>query len=114
MDSKINLTKIEPQKISAQRLVDTEFRELVTPVPTPPEPVSIEEFFRLYDELYLTIPPEGAIQSHSYLVNQSSRLINGGNNEEIQPLLNEITELRERLLQTQQEVIKLQIELTTR
>ena len=70
---------------------------------------TIEELFRLYDKLYYEIPLNGETNSHEYLVKKSSKLVNIDKDlTEIQPLLDEITQLREQLLLANQQLIEAQ------
>ena len=68
---------------------------------------TVDELFRLYDKLYLEIPLEGP-QSHTYLIEESSKLVEvQEDNAEIQPLLDEITTLREQLLKANEQIFQL-------
>lgn len=67
-----------------------------------PSPIDISKFFQDYENLYFSIPPLGDSASHTYLVNRSSELLNIEKDTlDIQPLLDEIAQLREQLLQSQ-------------
>lgn len=71
---------------------------------------TIEDFFNQYENLFLSIPINGPTNSHEYLVRKSSELVGfQRNTEDIQPLLDEIANLRDQLLTLQQENIDLQI-----
>lgn len=95
--------------------VRTEFETFTNPIPEQ-DPDTIEELFRLYDKLYLEIPAEGETNSHEYLVKKSSEIYKSEElAREIQPLLDEISQLRIRVLELQQEninAIVLQAETT--
>ena len=70
--------------------------------------LTVEQFFSEYERLYLTIPIEGIINSHSYLVRKSSELTGSSEeNELIQNLLDEIANLREQLLEANQTIVEL-------
>lgn len=72
---------------------------------------TVEDFFKEYDNLFLSIPVFGDINSHEYLVRRSSELVGfQRTTDDIQPLLDEIASLRDQLLQSRQENINLQIE----
>ena len=72
---------------------------------------TVEDFFNEYDNLFLSIPVFGDINSHEYLVRRSSELVGfQRTTDDIQPLLDEIASLRDQLLQSRQENINLQIE----
>lgn len=61
---------------------------------------SIEEFFRLYDKFFYDITPQGEFNSHEFLIRESSKVVElEKDNLDVQPLLDEIADLRERLLQ---------------
>lgn len=90
------------------KVVDNSFKTFTQPVPeqdldTP------EEFFRLYEKLYYVIDIEGETNSHQYLVNKSSELLNfDAVTEDIQPLLDEIAQLREQLLSANEQILTLE------
>lgn len=71
---------------------------------------TVEDFFNLYDQLYLTIPINGINQSHEYLIRKSTELVGiQDTTEDIQPLLDEIANLRQQLLEARQEILLEQI-----
>ena len=106
----VTIQKSVTSKQDFERVVDTSFKTFTQPTTTQ-DTDTVEELFRLYAKLYYEIPIEGAVDSHTYLVQESSKLVEfDRNTEEIQPLLDEISELRERLLQANQELIQVQTE----
>ena len=91
------------------KAVDTGFKFFVDLTPEE-DTDTVEELFRIYDKLYYEIPLEGNRNSHEFLIKESSKLVNiEQDNEDIQPLLQEITELRTRLLEANQTIIDLQV-----
>lgn len=107
MAEKIRLKRTVNEIESTAKVVSKTFTTFTQPVD---EEIgdTVQELFRLYDKLYLSIPLEGA-QSHRYIVEESSKLISfTEDNSEIQPLLDEISELRERLLLANQELLEAQ------
>lgn len=104
-----NEIKIEKQvftKNQFDKVVDRSFQTYAQPAPTDDQP-TVEEFFVLYDQLYFEIPVEGDINSHRYLVEKSSELVEfEKTTEDIQPLLDEIAILREQILEYQQQLIE--------
>lgn len=108
MDEKVRIEKTVFKNNQFSEVVDKSFRTFKKPV----ENIStetVEEFFRLYEQLYYIIPVEGDTNSHEYLVKKSSELLDfEKNTEDIQPLLDEIAELRKQLLEIRQENINLQ------
>jgi hypothetical protein len=114
-EEKVNLVKDGYNKRDYLKTIDTSFRELgVTTVAQDLEQeTTVEDFFRLYNELFYDIPPRGDTNSHEYLVIQSSEYINFERDlEEIEALRQEIAELREELLSTQLENIELSAGIT--
>lgn len=90
-----------------KNFVDREFTTFVDPTPVI-DTDTVEELFRLYDKLYYTIPIEGEDNSHQYLLQRSSELTDfEKNTEDIQPLLDEISSLREQLLSANEEIFEL-------
>ena len=96
------------------RVVDTAFSTYVTQSPLDEvDTDTVEELFRLYDILALQIPAEGDTMSHRYLVTRSSEFLQTEEiNNDIQPLLDEIAELREELLTANQQIVELNQQLT--
>lgn len=73
---------------------------------------TVEQFFEDYDKLFFEIPIEGETGSHKYLVEQSSQLYELKDNlMDIQPLLDEITQLRSQSIQDQQTIVDLRLKL---
>jgi hypothetical protein len=77
---------------------------LVTDVAVLP---TVDEFFSDYDQLFFDIPKFGETNSHEYLIKTSQEYIGLSNvvNDEIQALINEITELRQENLELQQQLL---------
>jgi len=70
---------------------------------------TVSEFFTDYSTLFYEIPKTGDINSHEYLVKQSSEYIGGAAiNSDIEALQAEITNLRQENLQLQQYINNLQ------
>lgn len=64
---------------------------------------TVEDFFSKYEELFYNIPKDGE-QSHTYIIKKSAEYVGiviGGEND-LQPLLDEITSLRSQLLEQTQ------------
>lgn len=89
-------------------LVDREFKTFTKPVPEV-DTDTVEEFFRLYDKLFYSIPIEGETDSHQYILQKSSELTDfEKTTENIQPLLDEIAQLRQQLLDANQQIFDLE------
>ena len=106
----VKLNKLVYGKVSYPNVIDTEFRQLVTPEEAEPieEPITVAEFFAEYDRLFYNIPRAGNFGSHEEIVKRSSSYIGvTGQSEEFQALVDEINDLRIKLLTAQQEIINL-------
>lgn len=102
--AQVNLVKEVYGLNTYTKAINTNFTELVSP-PTeiPAPPVTIDQFFQYYDELFFDIPVSGSINSHTYLVERSQQYIGGSviDNEK-QALIEEINSLRQQLLDLNQ------------
>ena len=94
-----------------QDTVDTQFTQLVQ---IPDETffdvnlATVEDFFIIYDNIFLEIPQRGENNSHEFLIKESSEYIDfQANQAQIQALLDEIAELRETNLQLQLDMAEL-------
>ena len=108
MAEQINIEVTTYNKNQLQQAVNTQFTQLgVTTVPTSAAPtISINEFFSAYEDLFYQIPKLGETNSHEYLVKKSSEYIGAvSTNEEVQALLQEITQLRQENLDLQKTII---------
>ena len=84
--------------------VNTNFSQLDQEAPDlsffDPNLATVEDFFNIYQNLFFQIPKFGDINSHQYLVVESTEYTNYiENQEQIDALLEEITDLREENLQ---------------
>lgn len=110
--AKIRMRKKVLDKNDFDKSIDSSFKSFVT-IQEEVETDSVQEFFRLYDKFYYEIPVEGDDNSHEFLIKESSKLIQlDQTNEAIQPLLDEIAVLRERILLMQQNAIEDTIEIS--
>jgi hypothetical protein len=106
--SELKLNKKLYNKSAYLNTIDTRFTELVPPPPPVVEPVSVDEFFVLYNDLFYEIPKEGEVNSHQYLIKTSVEYVGSqSTSNDIQALLNEITTLREENLVLQQSIVDL-------
>ena len=101
--AKIDLRKTVYNKDQFSRVVGG--REFTTFGIQPGTIFSVEDFFTQYDNLFLTIPVFGDTNSHEFLVRKSGELVGfQRTTDDIQPLLDEITSLRDQLLQTRKKI----------
>lgn len=107
MAEKVQVVKTVVDKASVNNVLDVAFKTFTTPVPNV-DTDTVDELFRLYVKLYARIPIFGNINSHEYLVKESSKLYREQINAvEVQPLLDEIASLRLQLLQANQQIVEL-------
>ena len=111
MAEQIQLTKQVYDKNQYQKVIDTSFTQLVQPTTTPTGSVlpTVNQFFEYYNQLFFDIPKFGETNSHEYLIKTSTEYIGASSvvNDELQALVEEITFLRQQLLETQQQLIDL-------
>jgi len=106
---RINLQRQVFSKRQVDNVVDTNFTQLVPPttLATSSVTLSVSEFFDQYKNLFFEIPKFGDTDSHEYLVKTSGEYIGGQeNNETIQALIEEITQLRQENLDLQQQITR--------
>jgi len=104
MGQKVDTKKKVFNKAQYPKTINTQFSQLgVTSITQAiAETPTVEEFFNLYDELFYDIPALGATNSHEYLVKTSGEYIDfDQQNEIIEALQQEITDLREENLKLQ-------------
>ena len=106
MSEQVNLGRQGFSTRAYQNAIDTSFTQLIPPPPPVEAVYTVEEFFDLYNTLFYEIPAEGDVNSHRFLINRSTEYIGftEEKEEDIQVLLDEITQLREELLETQRQL----------
>jgi len=113
MKTNVNFSNNPPifSKEEYFRVIDTSFNQLgVKPLSQQiEEQPTVEEFFEMYNDLFYNIPEFGETNSHEFLIQKSSEYINfNPNQDEIIALQNEISQLREELLNTQKQLTETQ------
>ena len=104
MNKKIDLKKKIYSKEEYKNTIDTNFTQLgKKSVPeTLDSEVTVNKFFKEYNELFYEIPALGETNSHEFLIKTRSDYIDfEPNQEEIEALQNEISILRRQLLELQ-------------
>ena len=87
------------------KAINTNFTELLQPdvIEAPTTEITVDQFFEYYDQLFFTIPVDGTINSHTYIVEKSQQYIGGSVlDAEKQALIEEINSLRQQLLDVNQ------------
>ncbi len=105
---RVRIQKQSYRSDQINNLVDRQFSTFTKPQPEI-DTDTVEEFFRLYDKLYYNIPIEGELNSHQYILQRSSELVDfEKSTEDLQPLLDEIAQLRQQLLDANQQIFELE------
>ena len=112
MMEQVTISKPLFNKNSYEKVINTSFSQLSQPVvnTTADQPISVQQFFTYYQQLFFTIPKFGEVNSHEYLIKTSMDYIgemSNNNDELIQSLLEEINQLRQENLDLQQNVLNL-------
>jgi hypothetical protein len=85
------------------RVIDTTFRQLINPQEEEETPeFTLEDFFELYDDLFFQIPKEGDTDSHRFILEREAEYLGVVvSQDDLQALLDEITNLRQQVLDLQ-------------
>jgi len=99
MARNIRIHKTVVSKDDFDKVVDTSFTAFKNQEVEEDEDLKAQ-FFNLYEKLYYELPLNGEEDSHEFLIRESSKLVDlEKDTEDIQPLLDEITQLRRQLLE---------------
>jgi hypothetical protein len=104
--SQIPVQKTVFNKDTYGRVVNTQFSQFLNQNAVE-ETLSftVDDFFQLYDELFYQIEKEGDINSHRYILQREADYLGVSiSQDDIQALLNEITSLRQQVLEAQQTI----------
>ena len=101
--SQIPIEKQVFDKNSFNKVVNNQFSQLLNNQSINETPVvTTDDFFILYEQLFYQIPKEGDINSHRFILQKEADYLGViVNEEDIQALLDEITSLRQQVLDTQ-------------
>tara|TARA_R100000541_G_scaffold41538_1_gene48980 strand:- start:150 stop:521 length:372 start_codon:yes stop_codon:yes gene_type:complete len=108
--AEINIEKTVYNRKEFERVVDRGFKTFVPPVEIA-DLDTVTELFRLYNKLYLEIPLRNSNSSHEYLIRRSSELVDlDEGDDQLQPLLDEITNLRSQLVEANEDILRLEVQ----
>jgi hypothetical protein len=100
--SQIPIEKQVFDKNTFGRVIDTEFSQLLNNISEETPTFTIEDFFQIYEQLFYQIPKEGDTNSHQYIIEKEAEYLGIIiSQDNIQALLEEITTLRQQILDTQ-------------
>ena len=103
--SQIPVQKTVFNKDTYGRVIDTQFSQLLNQTVEETDTFTVDDFFQLYDELFYQIPKEGDVNSHQYILQREAEYLGVSiSQDDIQALLNEITSLRQQVLEAQQTI----------
>jgi len=110
MSENVNFNKNKYDKNSYLKSVQTQFNQLgvLTNEEILKKQPNVEEFFKMYDDVFYIIDELGFSNSHEYLIKKSSEYINFDANQEIiEAMQKEIDTLRTELLESQKQQISI-------
>jgi hypothetical protein len=100
--SQIPIEKIVYDKNTFGKVINTQFNQLLNNQEEETPVFTIEDFFELYEQLFYQIPKEGDTNSHQYIIEKEAEYLGIIiSQDDIQALLDEITTLRQQVLDTQ-------------
>jgi hypothetical protein len=104
--SQIPVQKTVFNKDTYGRVINTQFTQFLNQETVEETPTyTVDDFFDLYDQLFYQIPKEGDINSHQYILQREADYLGVSiNQDDIQALLDEITSLRQQILEAQQTI----------
>jgi hypothetical protein len=101
--SQIPIQKTVFNKDDFNKVVDTQFSQLINNQQIEETPsFTLDDFFQLFEDLFDQIPREGDINSHQYILQKEADYLGVQiNQDDLQALLDEITSLRQEVLDSQ-------------
>ena len=101
--SQIPIEKQVFDKDQFGKVINTQFSQLLNQQQDELTPMfTLDDFFELYDQLFYQIPKEGDTNSHRFILQKEADYLGVIiSQDDIQALLDEITVLRQQVLDTQ-------------
>ena len=101
--SQIPIQKSVYDKNTYSRVINTQFSQLINQSTDEEQPsFTVDDFFEIYEQVFYQIPKEGETNSHQYILQKEADYLGISiSQDDIQALLNEITSLRQQVLDTQ-------------
>ena len=100
--SQIPVQKTVFNKDQYSRVIDTQFSQFTSQGTEEELSFTVDDFFELYDQLFYQIPRDGETDSHQYILQREADYLGISlNQDDVQALLDEITSLRQQVLDTQ-------------
>jgi hypothetical protein len=103
MSQQITIERQVFDKDQFGRVINTQFSQLLNQQQGEETPeFTLEDFFELYESLFFQIPKEGDNESHRYILEKTAEYLGViVSQDDIQALLDEITNLRQQVLDLQ-------------
>ncbi len=103
MSSQIPIQKTVFKKDSYLKVIDTNFNQLLNNQTFEETPTfTVDDFFQLYENLFYQIPKDGESNSHQYILQREADYLGVDiSTTNVQALLDEITSLRQEVLDSQ-------------
>jgi hypothetical protein len=101
--SQIPVQKTVYDKNTYSKVINTQFSQFINQSTDEEQPsFTIDDFFEIYEQVFYQIPKEGETNSHQYILQKEADYLGISiSQDDIQALLNEITSLRQQVLDTQ-------------
>jgi len=101
--SQIPIQRTVFDKDQFTKVVDINFNQLINNQAAEEQPsFTLDDFFQLYEDLFNQIPIEGDTNSHRYILQREADYLGVQiNKDDLQALLDEITNLRQEVLDSQ-------------
>lgn len=100
--SQIPIEKQVFDKDAFGKVINTQFSYLLNNQAEEAPTFTIDDFFQLYEDLFYQIPKEGDTNSHRYILEKEADYLGVIiSQDDIQALLDEITTLRQQVLDSQ-------------
>ena len=101
--SQIPIQRTVFNKNKFTKVVNTQFSQLINNQLVEETPsFTLNDFFQLYEDLFDQIPKEGDINSHQYILQKEADYLGVQiDKDDVQSLLDEITSLRQEVLDSQ-------------
>ena len=101
--SQIPIQRTVFDKDQFTKVVDTNFSQLINTQSLEEQPsFTLDDFFQLYGDLFNQIPIEGDTNSHRYILQREAEYLGVQiDKDDLQALLDEITSLRQEVLDSQ-------------
>lgn len=105
---KVDLNRKVYNKDKFNKSISTEFNEIIPPIDdVEVDTIDVGIFFQNYADIFYDIPKTGDVNSHEFLIKQSTDYVGGDAiNADILALLQEINSLRQELFELEEQRLR--------